>query len=161
MEKINHHYFFLCLLFQHFAKWKLLNMKSWHFFPWKWRRLFCITKRIFTFGLLLWLAKHFLCNRTKQWHKAGENSWDFSWKKKVWFINFSTIRSMYLFCFFCKKVTITLLQCHNFELWQFHIIFSEDANIIFFMFGTENQCFHVIGRFVCPKKGRRQPLIWP
>ena len=64
-------------------------------------------------------------------------------------------------CLACKRVTFLFSFLHfvllDFDLARtlassfFRNYFSEDA--IFFVLLTENQCFHAMGSFVCPKKG--------
>ena len=157
-------FFFCSFAFSTFCKWKLWTWNHDTFFRENEGDFFAFYKK----NIHVWpptvIGETFFVQPNKAMTQSRWKFLGFFIKKhgiSIFFNHSINVGSIWFF--FCKKVTITLLQIviTFFEMWQFHIIFSKDANIIFFMFGTENQCFHVIGRFVCPKKGRRQPLIWP
>ena len=61
-------------------------------------------------------------------------------------------RHIFAFCFpFLHFVLLVFDLARTLASSFFRNYFSEDA--IFFVLLTENQCFHAMGRFVCPKKG--------
>ena len=66
----------------------------------------------------------------------------------VWHANASLFRFLFSFLYFALLV-FDLARTLASSFFQNY--FSEDA--IFFVLLTENQCFHAMGRFVCPKKG--------